>query len=258
VKESARFHDLVKRVVFVGSCQFSNKASYFASCSIENKLGNRAMQMMNKGLRPDFSWWHEIIGTESLWPGQGVRQVGFAAEQSNQCWRLKAVEDVSRQLPFTLYGDPGWLKFLAPEIDLRSEVGYYRGLPSLYRRAAYSLNLTSLLLPGGLTQRHFDVWVSGGFLLTDHTPGLELFPREMVEPVCFKMSKEIPDKIESIEKDSTLRRHLKEAWKKEIILNHNYDRRIEKILDWAVISDRGLQYSRLGTKERGKRNEIDH
>ena len=37
-----------------------------------------------------------------------------------------------------------------------------------------------------LTQRHFDVWAAGGFLLTDRTPGLDIFPRELVEPIVLR------------------------------------------------------------------------
>ena len=65
-------------------------------------------------------------------------------------------------------GDKGWKHHLPPgppETPLLPPVDYYTTLPGLYRAASYTFNVTSLLLPGGLTQRHFDVWRAGGFLL---------------------------------------------------------------------------------------------
>ena len=54
-------------------------------------------------------------------------------------------------------------------------VDYYAMLPALYRAAPFTLDVTSLLLPGGLTQRHFDVWQAGGFLLTATGSGMDIF-----------------------------------------------------------------------------------
>ena len=87
-------------------------------------------------------------------------------------------------------------------------------------------------MPGGLTQRHFDVWAAGGFLITDHSLGLDLFPEELIREICFDDPSECRLIIERMEKDSKLKRDIKEAWHREIIEYHSYTRRMEELLDW--------------------------
>jgi len=110
-------------------------------------------------------------------------------------------------------------------------VDYYIALPDLVARAACCLNCTSPLLPRGLTQRHFDTWAWGGTLLTDATPGLELFPPELTRPVTFRTPEEIAPLFRSLAGDATLRGELGAAWRELLRREHTYVHRMRRVLE---------------------------
>ena len=88
-----------------------------------------------------------------------------------------------------------------------------------------------MLLPHGLNQRHFDVWLAGGFLLSDNTPGLGFFPPELSNEIRFLKARDIPRLVERLEKNPRLRADLMDAWKKEILKAHTYTCRARTILE---------------------------
>ena len=185
---------------------------------------------MYAGRRPDFAWWRKALGQPPLWPGAQVRRIGFCAEQASMLWRTFCIETAAAKIPFTLFGDPGWKRLLAADADLRPRVDYYHSLPSVYGQAAYTLNTTSLLLPRGLTQRHFDVWAAGGFLITDQTRGLGIFPEKLISPVCFSHPGQIPRLVRRFDKEPGLKADLAGAWRRLILLRHTYENRVAHII----------------------------
>ncbi len=147
-----------------------------------------------------------------------------------------------------MIGDPGWQELL-PGADLRPPVDYYGGLAAVYRHAACSLNITGMLLPSGLTQRHFDVWTAGGFLLTDANPGLEIFPEELVRAVAFARAEELPALFSRLAGDSPEKRALARQWRETILAGHTYAHRAAKVLAAAGL-DRTLVSAHKGLEVR--------
>jgi len=155
------------------------------------------------------------LGLSSLWPGTAVRQAGLGAETCSQ-WHRTLWLRAACELGLTVFGDEGWYALLASggtRPDIRPPLDYYGSLSGVYASARYSLNLTSLLLPSGLTQRHFDVWTAGGFLLTDSTPGLDIFPDELTAPIRLASFRDLPGVVDRLERDPALYRHLQIAWR---------------------------------------------
>lgn len=226
-------HDLEDRLVFVGRSEFPRKKAFFAGCKLSRSIWEDAEKMLDRGGRPDFSWWQRCLGNGFLWPGQQVRHVGFGAEQSSRVWRTLCLKEAARQLPLTVFGDDNWRNLLPESTDIRGEVDYYGPVAGIYGQAGYTLNATSLLLPRGLTQRHFDVWAAGGFLITDNTPGLELFPEELTREISFDHPKHIGKVLNNLERDSSLRSDLRQAWRNLILTSHTYRQRVETIMDWV-------------------------
>ena len=225
-------------MVFVGRSAFPDKGRFFVGQSVDAGLLAEAEELLKKGARPDFFWWLEKLaasegGTRALWPGSFVRRVSLGAEESAAAWRKECLESLPA-MDLTIFGDAGWDSLLASEMDvrrdLRGPVDYYEELPRVYRDAEFSLNMTSLLLPRGLTQRHFDVWTAGGFLLTDKTPGLDIFPGELHEPVRFEHPSEIAVKMEYFRRNPLEKHRLAFSWRKELNVNHGYERRVEALL----------------------------
>ncbi|WP_035272551.1 glycosyltransferase family protein [Desulfonatronum thiodismutans] len=226
--------ELRQRVVFVGRSAFPGKERFFAGCAVPENLEPRAAAFMAQGGRPDFSWWWEQLRFPPLWPGQGARKVGFAAEEFNRRRRTAYLQAAGRDGNLTVFGDTGWNDLLDKGSDVRPEVDYYGPLAQIYRQASVTLNLTSLLLPHGLTQRNFDVWAAGGFLLTDHTPGLEIFDPELTQEVAFTTPASLNALIQRLDKDSSLVNDLGSAWRDHIQKKHLYAQRIVTVLEAAT------------------------
>lgn len=236
------------RLVFVGRSEFPEKRAFFAGCRLPQGPWAEARAMLARGERPDFGWWLTRLALGRLWPGSEVRRAGFCAEETGQAWRTLCLASAGEML--TVFGDPGWKGLLPGGADIRPPVDYYTVLPGVYQRAACALNLTSPLLPCGLTQRHFDVWAAGGFLISDATPGLSIFPAELVREIVFGRPDELRPLFERFLADP--RPALRAAWRSHIIEAHTYGERVRLILSRTGL-DRGAVSSQIGLVGRGEK-----
>lgn len=231
-------------IVFVGRSAFPDRESYFANIALPEDICDLSEAMLARGERPDLLWWEARLGSrkDRLWPGREARRPACGAEESNRLWRaqcLAAAAGAGRAVAsvtnpnapgLDIFGDAGWKAYLPPGARLHKPVDYYACLPGIYRQAAYSLCLTSLQLPRGLNQRHFDVWAAGGLCISDATPGLELFPEELVRPIRFRTPGDIAGLVENIEKKG-LRASLVSDWQACLREKHSYVHRVRQILD---------------------------
>lgn len=241
-------------LVFVGRSAFPGRERFFAGQKTPAPLLAQARALLEQGQRPDLAWWERRPGTEKapFWPGKKARQPALGAEEANLAWRGMCLEaatsagarlnaDGAQPTPsgparfdsalfgLDLFGDSGWQDHLPAGARLRPPVDYYARLPGIYARARYSLCLTSLQLPAGLNQRHFDVWAAGGVLLTDATPGLALFPEELTRPVTFRRAGDIAALALALEKMD--RRRLVADWQDLIMREHSYAVRARQVLE---------------------------
>ncbi|SDK88366.1 protein of unknown function [Maridesulfovibrio ferrireducens] len=220
---------LDERIVFAGRSSFPKKVNFFAGCDFSQEDERDAISAINQGVKPDFEWWTKRDKLASFWPEKDVRATGFKAEQAGKIWRTEALKSAGSKL--TVFGDEGWRELL-PEIDLRKPIDYYTILPTIYSSSAIALNMTSPLLPNGLTQRNFDVWASGGFLLTDQTPGLSIFPEELVSECSFSIPAELPELCDKFLTNPRQRIALSKKWREAILKDHTYQNRIFNILNF--------------------------
>lgn len=228
--------ELGDKIVFVGRSAFPSKKSYFAGCSVPGHLEQAARTLMDQGDRPDFSWWWRKLSSPVLWPGKTVRRVGFAAEECNRRRRTEYLRRVGRVRDMTIFGDSDWKKLLPELADIRPEVDYYGSLALIYRQARITLNLTSLLLPHGLTQRHFDVWAAGGFLLTDSTPGMAIFNQKLAGEISFTTRESMAVLARRLDTDPGLNVDLRYAWQRHIQANHRYVQRVSLVLETVAMT----------------------
>ncbi|MGE4293526.1 MAG: glycosyltransferase [Desulfovibrio sp.] len=227
-KDAPSAQGLEDRLVFVGRSEFPQKKEFFAGIQRDEALWTEARALLPQGVRPHFGWWLERLGIDPPWPGNEVRRAGFMAEETGRHWRALCLLAAGRET--VVYGDDNWRALLETGVDVRPPVDYYGALPAVYARAAVSLNMTSPLLPHGLTQRHFDVWAAGGFLLTDETPGLNIFPPELVREITFKTPSDIPQLFARYQSPNA-RAALASAWRTLILEEHTYNQRVRKVLE---------------------------
>ncbi|OIO05145.1 MAG: hypothetical protein AUJ49_01760 [Desulfovibrionaceae bacterium CG1_02_65_16] len=228
--------NLAGRLVFVGRSAFPDKAAFFAGCAVPDAARTEATRLMAAGGRPDFGWWLTRLGVERLWPGADARHAAFCAEETGKTWRAACLNRAQADLPggLTVFGDAGWRELLPADADLRPPVDYYTALPDICASAAACLNCTSPLLPRGLTQRHFDVWASGGLLITDATPGLGIFPHELTRPITFARPEDIAPLLRSLTATPNAAAHgaaLRQAWRAELARAHTYVHRAQTVLE---------------------------
>lgn len=215
-----------KDITFVGRSRFPERDSFFAACRISPTVMAEAMTLSRDA---HFGWWLDKLQIEQAWPGSVVRTAGLGAEKCSENWRQHSLATIAAQTETTIYGDSEW-SILVPQAQLHSPVDYYSGLPKIYRNASFSINLTSLLLPHGLTQRHFDVWACGGFLLTDNTPGLSIFPDELRKAICFAAPEEAVEMLDYLHSCPDKKDRIRSAWNELILAEHTYVYRLRQLL----------------------------
>lgn len=220
-------NDLEDKLVFVGRSEFPKKNAFFAGLTPEEQLLDDAVHMLERGARPHFHWWQEHINAQ-LWPGNEVRKVGVGAEVAGYTWKERCLSAAGAEA--IIFGDEQWGRIESIRADTRPLLDYYGQLPAVYRAASVNMNATGMQLPAGLTQRHFDVWAAGGFLITDANPGLKIFPDELTEPVIFKTPSDILPLFERYKNESAEKTELREAWQQHILAEHTYDNRVKMVL----------------------------
>ena len=205
---------------------------FFSGLTLPEDLWTQAREMLPRGERPHFGWWADRLQVSRLWPGRQARRAGFGAEQSGQALRAMTLAQAAKAGPLVVHGDADWKTLVDAPFTLLPEVDYYGPLAGLYASARYVLGTVSPLLPHGLTQRHFDVWAAGGCLLTDQTPGLDLFPAELTRPVTYRAPADIAALVRDL---SPLRQDLIRAWRELMLAHHTYRHRVRALLERASL-----------------------
>lgn len=230
--------DLAGRLVFAGRSAFPGKDDFFAGCALPEAQWAEAKTMLGEGQRPGLDWWLEKLGIAEFWPGAVVRRAGFCAEETGRAWRTLCLERAHADLGLlTVFGDAGWKDLLPESTDLRGVVDYYTTLPEIAASAGACLNLTNPLLPRGLTQRHFDTWAWGGLLLSDATPGLDIFPAELTREITFGAPRDLAPRFRALTGSPALAADLKAAWRAELLRAHTYGHRLANVLEQLGLAD---------------------
>lgn len=223
--EAARLGRLAPR--FVGRAAFPGRDRFFAAARVPENLLSAAAALLEEDARPgrlpNFHWWARRLGVR-LWPGHEVRNAGLGAEHCAQANRARWIAE-ALPLGLSVTGDGLW-RGLVPGCEPGAPVDYYGALPALYREAAAVLNVTSLLIPGSLSQRHFDVWAAGGLLLSDATRGLDIFPAELTRPVTLTSRAGLGPRLAELAADPQGARDLRHAWREQLRGAHTYGHRL--------------------------------
>jgi hypothetical protein len=220
--------DLADKLLYVGHSAVADKDLFFSGRSIREAFLDQAKAMLDDGQRPDFGWWTSKLGLARLWPGLQSRSAGIGAEESTRLWRARVLTAAAGTGRLAICGDAAWRDLVDRPFEFLPAQRYHGALAGFYASAKYVIGAASLLLPHGLSQRHFDVWAAGGCLLTDDTPGLSLFPPELTRPITYRTASQAAALARSLEPD---RAGLIRAWRELIAREHTYSRRIRTLLE---------------------------
>lgn len=221
--------------LFVGRSQFPGRSHFFAAARVSPELLDLAMEQLTlhgeTDQLPHFHWWADKLQARP-WPTHDIRNAGFGAEQCALANRTRWLAE-GLKVGMQIVGDEGW-QSIFPNAAIMPPVDYYTALPHLYEHARCVLNVTSLLLPHSLSQRHFDVWAANGFLVSDATPGLELFPKELTAPIIVHHPAQLPDILKKTCASHKSYNELKAAWREHLRNAHTYEHRINNILEHVL------------------------
>ncbi|MDR1856563.1 MAG: glycosyltransferase [Desulfovibrio sp.] len=230
--ESLPHADPAAPPLFVGRSVFPDHDRFFAAAHVAENLMDTGMARARSIHPPDrgadFHWWRTVLRARP-WPSQDVRNAGFAADACSR-HRRAAWITAAAKAGCRIVGDMGWQRE-APGIVLAPPVDYFGSLPDLYARASAVLNVTSLLLPHSLSQRHFDAWAAGGLCLTDATPGMGLFPRKLADPVTLDSPEAFADRMDDLRAHPARWEELRRAWRDLIVAGHTYGHRIRTVAE---------------------------
>ena len=235
--------------LFVGRSAFPQKERFFAAASVPESLQNEALALLENNETPsggpNYFWWRHRLGGVA-WPGSAARGAGLGAEicaRANRARWLRILLEGragkydgaggEERPPLRIIGDAGW-KTLLPGADILPPVDYYTALPQWYARAA-TLNVTSLLLPHSLSQRHFDVWAAGGVLLSDATPGLGIFAPDIADAIRLDRPEDFWPRWDALCSRPAYARDLRLAWREHLRQAHEYTHRVRRICELAGI-----------------------
>lgn len=221
---------------FVGNSAFANKQLYFSGCKLEqnfkqNLYSTIKKQLSEKKSLPDFhSLRQQLFPQDPLWPGKKQRLASYAAAKADLCLRRLWLDPLSPIIH--IMGDSAWQNILTMPHTFYPPCSYYHDLPNYYRTALFTLNLTSLLMPGNLSQRHFDVWNNGGFLLSSPSSGMNIFPSDVVSLITVKSPESCLKRLELLMANPALKHDVQTTMRQEIQEKHTYAHRLRAILEY--------------------------
>lgn len=220
---------------FVGNSSFANKNAYFSGCKLEHDFEQTLYRTIRNNLLeqkelPDFhSIYQELLPKQSLWQNKDSRTIGYAAAKADLYLRKLWLENLSPLIQ--IMGDNAWQEILSTSHTFYRPVDYYKDLPTYYKNSLFTLNLTSLLMPANLSQRHFDVWKHGGFLLSSPSKGMEIFPQNIQSIITVNNPQDCLNRLELLLTKPALKSEIQKNMQEEIAQKHCYTHRLQYILE---------------------------
>jgi spore maturation protein CgeB len=220
---------------FVGNSSFANKKSYFSGCKLEHDFEQNLYRTIKKNLFaqkeiPDFhSIYQELLPNQPLWQNKQGRTIGYAAAKADLYLRKLWLEGLSPLIH--IMGDNAWQDILSTAHTFYKPVDYYNNLPTYYKNSLFTLNLTSLLMPANLSQRHFDVWKHQGFLLSSPSSGMKIFPQDMQSIITVNNPQDCLNRLELLLTKPALKTEIQATMQNEIAQKNCYTHRLQYILE---------------------------
>lgn len=220
---------------FVGNSSFANKNAYFSGCKLEHDFEQNLYRTIQKNLfeqkeLPDFhNIYQALLPNQPLWQNKESRTIGYVTTKADLYLRKLWLENLSPLIQ--IMGDNAWQDILSTFHTFYKPVDYYRDLPTYYKNSLFTLNLTSLLMPANLSQRHFDVWKHQGFLLSSPSKGMEIFPQDIQLIITVNNPEDCLNRLELLLTTPALKAEIQKTMQVEIANKHCYIHRLQFILE---------------------------
>ncbi len=152
----------------------------------------------------------------------------YCVLHATEVFREKVVSALSQNFNFKIFGDLGWAEDY-PE-NYVCKLDYYKDLPKLYSSAKIIVNVTNFQMNTAINQRVYDVFFSGGFLVSDYRQDYDkLFGKGMIP--TFRKIDELVDSLKFYLADEPLRKDISKKIKTIIEEKHLYTMRIGRLFE---------------------------
>lgn len=229
-------------LLFVGNSSFPDKDKFFAAVSKQleaplvvcKNLINKFFEAAQTNPKAESINFHQIYSylypskQQNLWPGNEFRFVSYLASECDTYQKTHWLNTLSNT---KVIGDKAWEHLLKNPSRISPPVDYYTQLPSYYAASNFTINISSPLLPNALTQRHFDVWLAGGFLLSTPTRGLGIFQSDILSLTLVNSPEKAFEIMGKFAKKPSIYNEVKRSMVANIVANHFYSHRIITILN---------------------------
>ncbi len=228
-------------LLYVGHSAFKDKDKFFSAKEMDFELLEKAKKQILACLNNidttienniiNFNELKNIIfknNNINLWQNNDFRKIGLITTELDFFHKAQWLNSLSQKL--SLIGDRGWEKVLKPILEYIEPVDYYKKLQNYYKHAKFTLNITSLLMPEALTQRHFDVWFAKGFLFTTKSAGLKIFQPDLVSEILVTNPIQLESKINDFNQNKKIYQEIKSEFYEVITQEHLYIDRLKYII----------------------------
>ena len=155
-----------------------------------------------------------------------VTTLGFKAAQLQ---RKKALLELSKHMQTSIYSNSDTSDLAT--VDYRGSVEYWTQMPKVFNQTRINLNFTIPNIITGIPLRIWDALGSGGFLLTNFQSELPQYFKNDTDLVWFLSIEEMADKAQYYLSHDTEREKIAAAGLENVMKNHTYISRIQRILE---------------------------
>ena len=148
--------------------------------------------------------------------------------------RRRMIELLAEKPEFKLYTNSDTSAY--PKVNNCGGVDYYTEMPKVFSLSDININITLRSIRSGIPLRVLDVMASGGFLLTNAQPELELFFKEGESMATFHSLEEMEEKMDFyLSHDSERKRIIENAYK-IVESQFDYKVRLPQIFEMAGLN----------------------
>jgi spore maturation protein CgeB len=152
----------------------------------------------------------------------------YCVIKATEIQRFKIVHLLVNNFNLKIFGDKHW-KDIYPD-NYEKPLDYYKELPGLYHNAKIIVNVTSLQMNTAVNQRCFDVFLAGGFLISDYRSDYDsLFGKDVMP--TYKDEVELIEKLHFFLNNDNLRREKTKEITSIIKEKHLYEYRIKEMIE---------------------------
>lgn len=158
------------------------------------------------------------------------------ARRCNELERVAILNKLAEHYSVTLYTEQTQNPSLK-NVKICPWVDYWQEMPKVFYLSKINLNITSRSIESGIPQRVWDIMAVGGFVLTNYQPELEEYFEIGKDLEVYHNIEELVEKAGYYLKHEKQRVRIAMNGYQKVRKMHNYQKRLEKILNWIFDSE---------------------